>query len=280
MYTMEFPVTFPDQSTQSQLRVVNKVGDSKFKVYHVYSPFKKTSYALKTFPNDFFGKTQYEKEKNMFNLSHPNIIKHIPAELPSNSGFYSILTEFAKHGDFFGIVIDGTLNSEIIIRSYFHQLIAGLEYIHSQGMAHLDLKLENLMLGSDYTLKIIDFDQSQPLTDGELLSRGTKGFRAPEIIEGTCKNFCAADVYSAGVVLYAFKAQEYPFAEIVVDVNGKKSKKFNEYSTFMKENKTFWEKRAKKLGDSSMFSEEFEELINGMLEYNVEKRFTLEDVKK
>lgn len=280
MQNLEFPVTFPDQSTQSKLRVVSKVGEGKFKVYHVYSSLKKTSFALKTFPNDSFGKEQYEKEQNMFKLSHPNIIKHIPAEFPSNTGFFSIMTEFAKHGDFFGIVVGGHLNSEIIIRSYFHQLIAGLEYIHSQGMAHLDLKLENLMLGSDYNLKIIDFDQSQALTDRELLSRGTKGFRAPEIIEGHCQNYCAADVYSAGVVLYAMKAQEYPFAEILVDVNGKNSRKLKDYTSFMTENKTFWEKRAYKLGNTSMFSQEFKELINGMLEYNVEKRFTLEDIKK
>lgn len=277
---MEFSAKFSDQTAPTKLKIINKVGEGKFKVFHAYSSLKKTSYALKTFPKDSFGKGQYEKELNMAKLSHPNIIKHIPAEFPSNTDFYSVLTEFAKHGDFFGIVVGGTLNSEIIIRTYFHQLIAGLDYIHKQGMAHLDLKLENLMLDSDYTLKIIDFDQSQPVTDRKLLSGGTKGFRAPEILEGVCKNFCAADVYSAGVVLYAFLAQEYPFVETTIEVDGKKRAHLKEYSTFIKENQNFWETRAKKLGDSSMFSEEFKELINGMLEYDVHSRFTLEEVMK
>ncbi|RZJ37213.1 MAG: hypothetical protein EOO18_06165 [Chryseobacterium sp.] len=56
----------------------------------------------------------------------------------------------------FAVTKKGLLSHEMIIRTYFHQLIEGIEYIHSQGVAHLDLKLENIMLGDSFELKIID----------------------------------------------------------------------------------------------------------------------------
>ena len=150
-----------------------------------------------------FGTTQYQNEKVLANFNHPNVIQYVPLKCNSPK-FHGVATEVAKYGDFFDFVTKGCLNTETLVRTYFHQLIAGIEHIHSQGFAHLDLKLENLMLGSQFTLKIIDFDQTQCLSEKEIKSAGTEGYRAPEVISGRCQNFKAADIYSAGVILYAF----------------------------------------------------------------------------
>lgn len=40
---------------------------------------------------------------------------------------------------------------------YFLQLIDGLEYLHSKGIVHKDIKPGNLLLSLDGTLKISDF---------------------------------------------------------------------------------------------------------------------------
>ena len=52
------------------------------------------------------------------------------------------------------------------------------------------------------------------------------------------------------------------------------------YPVFIKNNKFFWELRASQKGDEAFFSESFKELVNGMLQADVEKRITIQDIKK
>src|SRR5690606_15807167 len=58
----------------------------------------------------------------------------------------TILFELAKC-DFYDIYsLEEFRKDQTLIRTYFHQLIEGLEYLHKNGIAHTDLKLENLLL--------------------------------------------------------------------------------------------------------------------------------------
>jgi len=68
-------------------------------------------------------------------------------------------------------------------------------------VAHLDLKLENLLLGDDYGVKIADFDLSYKEGDSKIKSKGTAIYGSPEILEGSCTEPMAADLYSLGLVL-------------------------------------------------------------------------------
>jgi serine/threonine protein kinase len=280
---MYVSITFFDEpATTHALKIVKKISNGKFKVYQARSPSQRTDYAVKTFPKNAFGTAQYNKEIILADLSHPNIIKHIPASIgfENDAHFHSIVTEFAKYGDIFDMVVGGVFNSEILVRNYFHQLVAGIEYLHSQGVAHLDLKLENLMIGSGFTLKIIDFDLAQNTKDKIITSAGTEGYRAPEVIDGSCTNFQAADIFSLGIILYALKAKSAPFLEVKTSgADGKDHVSLKYYSAFTRNNQAFWEMKAGQLQDTKFFSEDFKELINGMLEFNPSKRFTLEDVK-
>jgi len=272
---MKISVTFLDNpSAKGSLRVDKKLASGKFEVFQAYSADRKINYALKAFPKTHNGLTQYKREQIMSSLSHPHVIKQIPISC-HHEKFKFNLMELAKYGDFFDLANDGLFqDNEILIRTYFHQLVEGLEYIHSQGIAHLDLKLENLMLGSEFMLKIIDFDQSQPIKDNYVLSRGTENYRAPEVRNNTCKDFVAADVYSIGIILYVLQALEFPFLE------DKKEdpKNITSRSYFMDNNQAFWEMKIKKRGEKNPFSPEFIELVNGML-HTESNRFTLEDIK-
>lgn len=77
--------------------------------------------------------------------------------------------------------------SEKVSRTYFHQLITGLHYMHDKGYAHRDIKPENLILTNDFKLKIADFGFSCLIKGrdgtGVLKTRlGTEGYMAPEIL--------------------------------------------------------------------------------------------------
>jgi len=271
--TTEIPVTFSEQPSSPDALIVNKkLAEGKFSVYKVHSRRSRACYALKMFPRNQIGSKQYKKEKLIFRLKHRNVIQHVRIKCHDKE-YYGLLTEYAKYGDFFEAVLKGVMGNELLVRTYFHHLIEGVEYIHSQGVAHLDLKLENLMLGPNFVLKIIDFDQAQPITDTKLTSAGTPGYRAPEVIEEKCSNLAAADIYSAAIILYALRAREFPFLE----QDDKSDPRC--YWTYVEDPRRFWQMKAELRGDKEFFSPEFIELINGMVNPNPERRYTIKDIK-
>lgn len=272
---MQISVSFYDQPSKVEsINVIEKVAEGKFSVYSVHSPRHGANFALKVFPKNVPGTDQYEKEMLASELKHCNVIRQIPL-VCRDSRFHALMSEFAKHGDFFEFVTGGSMDNETLMRTYFHQLIGGLEYIHSRGIGHLDLKLENIMIGSKYQLKIIDFDQAQLLTDDTMTSGGTQGYRAPEILAGDCNDYKAADIYSAGVILYTFKAKEFPFLE-TEDLEGRDVRC---YSTYMKNPRAFW--RTKSDGkERGFFSNDFMTLVDGMVCEDPKKRLTIKEIKK
>ena len=67
---------------------------------------------------------------------------------------------------------------------YGCDLIRGLAYLHSHGVAHLDIKPDNLVYTNDGPLQIIDFDSALRVrSEDEKIEGlcGTQGWRAPEI---------------------------------------------------------------------------------------------------
>jgi len=271
---MEISITFCDNpAVEETLQIGELLGEGKFKVFEAYSETRNTDYAIKFFPSDTDGTEFYHKEKKFSSIKHPNIIERTPIEC-HDSDYHGQLIELARFGDFFDVVQDGYFkNNADLMRTYFHQLIKGVEYMHSQGVAHLDLKLENLMLGDNFLLKIIDFDSSEPLNAKTTISRGSRDYRAPELLNGNCKDFTAADIYAMGVILYIFQTGEFPYAE---EQRGKSNPRSSIFK-FIADKETFWTEKSLKYG--GVFDQDFIELIDGMLERDAKKRFTMADVK-
>lgn len=274
---MNVVVTFEqDHSTPKDLNITKKLGHGKFEVFHAQDTATREEYAVKIFPKNDFSQFRFRREKEFLtSLDHPNIIKYHPiADQDGESDL--LIMDYAPNGDFFDLVTKGGLAHEVHMRTYFHQMIAGLEYLHSQGIAHLDLKLENLLMGKDFLLKIIDFDQSQSTSDKRLVSGGTNSYRAPEVRERTCSDMIAADVYSAGIILFAFKTWQFPFVEIE---QGGETKMIY-YDLFMDDNEEFWKMKAEKMGkQSDFFGEDFKKLLAGMLEKDPNRRMTIQEIK-
>ena len=90
-------------------------------------------------------------------------------------------------------------------------LLKGLEYLHSLGIAHQDIKFENILLDGELP-KFIDFGLSQVLVEGQKSTNriGTFAYTSPEVFLGYNHDI-ATDIWSLGIVLHVLLTQIYPF---------------------------------------------------------------------
>lgn len=274
-----------DPRTFKDICVIKTLNKAKFPVYLVTSKIDKKCYAMKVFPYSN-GKphTYFHNEARFSFVNHSNVIRtlHIENERETLSKgcvkkvSYTVM-EYAPHGDFFDFVMKrGKELDDMLIRTYFRQLIDGLEYLHKNGVSHMDLKLENLLLGDNYQLKIADFDLSYVVNDPKIISRGTKFYRPPELIQGKCVNTQAADIYSAGIILFTLMTRGMlPHAEDSkvggVDFAG----------LLYTQNHEFWNKHCLlQKRDQSYFVQDFKDLFNGMVRLNPSDRLTIDQIKQ
>lgn len=88
-------------------------------------------------------------------------------------------------------------------------------YLHSYGIIHRDIKLENIMMTDDTDKaipKLVDFGLSKIVGPNEGCKEtcGTLGYCAPEILKNEVYSY-SCDVWSIGCILYALLTQALPF---------------------------------------------------------------------
>jgi serine/threonine protein kinase len=95
------------------------------------------------------------------------------------------------------------------------RLMKGLSALHRLDVAHRDIKPDNIHIGRDGRLRILDLGVALSLSEDEpaIGSPGTPSYMAPELLAGE-RAGPAHDLYAAGVTLYHLLARKYPYGEI------------------------------------------------------------------
>lgn len=130
--------------------------------------------------------------------------------------FIYIVTELAEKGSLLNFINTQGHIAEKKARKLFIQLMKALDYLHNEmGIAHRDIKTENIMLDAYFNLKLIDFGFAEEFKQHQMKTFfqnncGSPKYAAPEVI---MKNGIdeKSDIWSAGIILYIMLFGKFPF---------------------------------------------------------------------
>ncbi|BGP27595.1 CAMK/CAMKL/Kin4 protein kinase [Rhodotorula toruloides] len=147
-------------------------------------------------------------------VRHPNIVRLY--DVIETEKYIGIVLEYASGGELFDHILAHRYLKERDASRLFAQLISGVGYLHSKGVVHRDLKLENLLLDRNRNVIITDFGFANRFNDAHVdlmaTSCGSPCYAAPELVVSDGKYVgTAVDVWSCGVILYAMLAGYLPY---------------------------------------------------------------------
>ena len=224
-------------------------------------------------------KIQYETEL-MKRFNHKNITKIL--EVFHDEEYMLIIMEYINGENLFSFVKKRRKLSEKLAKFLFRQIILGIEHIHSKNVVHRDIKLENIMIDFNNTIKICDFGIGKVLkSEDELLydKCGTPMYMAPEIIlsnENDGYKGFPVDIWSSGITLYIMLSGTLPF-----NLKSKNNKKENiSFNGNKRYNNTYLQNQiiSVKPREIENISEEAKDLLKGILNKNPEKRLTCNQI--
>jgi protein-serine/threonine kinase len=148
-------------------------------------------------------------------LRHPNIVRTIDL-LPCEKGSYCGVMEFCDGGDLYSLIRSAGKLQVQEADCFFKQMMRGIEYMHDMGVAHLDLKPENLLLTPHGVVKISDFGHSHCFrlaweSDVTMVSgpRGSTPYVAPEAYANKEFDARGVDIWACGIIYMVMRTGRF-----------------------------------------------------------------------
>jgi len=147
-------------------------------------------------------------------LHHGNIIETM--DLVNEKGSYYVVMEYAPF-DLFAIVMTGKMSREEVSCCTL-QILNGVTYLHRMGLAHRDLKLDNVVVNDHGIMKIIDFGSAAvfryPFENEIVLASGIVGsdpYLAPEVYDLSKYDPQPADIWSLAIIFCCMTLRRFPW---------------------------------------------------------------------
>ena len=236
--------------------------------------------------------------ENLINLKHENIVRIKDFKRTANNIY--IITEYCNGGNLsdyqkYYINANKSQFNELLIQKIIKQIVSGLEFIHNQKIIHGDINLQNILinfnkyqniaiggilpekikysditLNDSFTLKISDLDISKK--EGEIcpsssLMSDCPNNMAPETVQSILNNEAnktyssKIDIWALGDIVYELLTGQYAFQG---NNNEEIFKKIME---------------GKYIFPAKIISHEIILFINGLLQFNPEKRMNWDQIK-
>ncbi|OCL11285.1 Pkinase-domain-containing protein, partial [Glonium stellatum] len=147
-------------------------------------------------------------------LHHGNIIETM--DLVHEKGSWYVVMEYAPY-DLFAIVMTGKMTREEISCATL-QILNGVTYLHGMGLAHRDLKLDNVVVNEHGIMKIIDFGSAAvfryPFENEIVLASGIVGsdpYLAPEVYDLSKYDPQPTDIWSLAIIFCCMTLRRFPW---------------------------------------------------------------------
>jgi serine/threonine protein kinase len=155
----------------------------------------------------------------MKDLVHPNVIELFDCIRMVDE--ICLVMELLSGQELFSFCVEHAPLDESFARKFFRDILSGVDYIHSKGVVHRDLKLENCMVVDKDRVKIIDFGLGNFFLRGPLhTSCGSPSYAAPELFLSKQYYGPPVDVWAMGVILFSMVTGQFPFEDIQCTIDG------------------------------------------------------------
>jgi serine/threonine protein kinase len=207
----------------SNYNIISEIGQGGMATVYLAHDIKfDTNVAIKVLRNEYVQNENIRKRflaeaRNMFKMSHPNIIK--VTDLIEEDETVAFVMEYVD-GETLKEYIDrkGKL-SDSEINSLFSQILNALDYVHKQQLVHRDIKPSNFMINHELQIKLMDFgiaktsdvSSNEYTQTGTGVQMGTPIYMSPEQITETKTVTAQSDIYSLGVVLWQMATGQKPY---------------------------------------------------------------------
>lgn len=146
----------------------------------------------------------------LIQLRHRNVIECFDLLQDPKGSLFEVL-EFCEGGDLMSMLNEKKDLPAREADCLFYQLMSGVAYLHEVGVAHRDLKGENLVLTKRGNVKIADFGNAEHFKnrqgEPELIEGkcGSDGFMAPELFDQREFHAAPTDIWSAGIIYFLIR---------------------------------------------------------------------------
>ena len=204
----------------------------------------------------------YNEIKIQSKICHPNIVKILYAN--ESEKYFDIVLEYANKGNLFYYIKDNEYLSESQSFKIFIQIVNAIYFLHKNNFIHRDIKPENILLFDKNIAKLCDFGWCVEFKDEPRNTFcGTTEYMAPEMLNE--KNYGKEiDIWSLGILLYEMLHGHSPFKPDKANFNDKDVIKNIIYQ--------------KNIKYKSSLSKECIELMTHLIDKNIKRRYSLEDI--
>ncbi|ALC46310.1 CG14305 [Drosophila busckii] len=210
--------------TEQRYTIGHKIGEGSYAAVHLANYVDDRGRQLKLAckivnmskaPHDFVTKFFPRELKIIAKLEHPHIIQ--THSIVQRRQLVFVFMAYATNGDLLMHITKHGAIDEDQCKLWLQQLASALKYLHSEDIAHRDLKCDNVLISRHFNVKLTDFGFARycgMAKGAPVLSDtycGSTAYAAPEILVGLPYEPKIADAWSLGIILFIMLNGKMPF---------------------------------------------------------------------